>query len=158
MRRLTVAVAVLMLGVLAAAPAAANGPPEEETFVDVFDAFNVCLGAEEEVTATLTLTVHAFDNEAGNRHHFNVQFRFDVETSGGFSGFATGPDIDNGDGLFGDLETTGMFQSIFNLNISNDDTHQRLKTHGIFHINQVDGEVKAFVDTFESEKCVGKPA
>jgi hypothetical protein len=155
-RRLSVAAAALMLGVMAAGPAAANGPPVEIVFVEVFDAFNACLGGDEEVTATFTLTEHAFNNEAGNRHHANVQFRIDVETSAGFSGFGIGPDIDNGDGLFGDPEGTGMFQSIFNLNLSND-AGQRFKIHLNVHFNQVDGELKAFVDNF-SEKCVGKPA
>jgi hypothetical protein len=104
----------------------------------------------------LTLRIHDFDNEAGNRHHGNVQFFFDVVTDQGFSGQGVGPDIDNGNGLFGDPEMTGIFQSIFNLNLSND-AGQRFKIHGNVHFNQVDGELKAMVVN-DSEKCVGKPA
>lgn len=155
MKRALVATAAMSALVLVAGPAAANGPPRTIEFTDTFEAFNPCTGEPHMVTGNFTLREHAFDNEAGNRHHFNIQFFIDVVTDDGFSGKAVGPDIDNGAGLFEDEEGTGMFQSIINVNLSND-AGQRIKVHGNLHFNQVDGVPIAEVDNF-SERCVGKP-
>lgn len=156
MRRAFVAMAALCALVLVAGPAAANGPPTVIEFTDTFEALNPCTGDPHMVTANFTLREHAFDNEAGNRHHFNIQFFIDAVTDDGFSGRAVGPDIDNGSGLFEGEEGTGMFQSIVNVNLSND-AGQRINIHGNFHFNQVDGQPIAIVDNF-SERCVGKSA
>ena len=111
----------------------------------------------------MTLRIHEFDNEGGNRHHDNTQFIFDTTTSDGFAGTVVGPDVHNHTGpsgepsIFEDEEGTGMFASTGNGVISNKETGQRFRVliHG--HFTLVNGVVK--VDNFsESFECLGKSA
>ena len=147
--------AVTLPLVLTAGSASAKGKPVVITFSDVSTEFNPCTLAEEDVVTTLTLRIHEFELNDPDRHHFNVQFRLDIETSGGFSGFGVGPDIDNGAGLFG-AETRGTFTSIFNGKLRNE-SGQMVSLHGNFHVTEVGGELRAFVNNFR-ETCVGKPS
>ena len=152
-RIVTAAVLGLTILTLVVGIAGANGPPFVITFDDAFQAINPCTGELEDVDATLTLKIHEFERQNPDRHHANVQFWFDIETSGGFSGTAVGPDIDNGAGLFADPESQGMFTSIFNGVLSNGDG-QRFRLHFNFHITIVDGVPTAFVDNM-AEACLG---
>lgn len=156
MRRLMTAAVVAGFVLLMTAPAGAKGPIEVVTFPIEFTETNPCTGADHVVSGLLTLRIHEFELDDPARHHFNVQFFFDIETDDGFSGRGVGPDVDNGFGGFEDLENTGMFQSIANVNLSNDD-HQRIKVHFHVHVNQIDGEPVAVVERI-SVRCTGKPA
>jgi hypothetical protein len=144
--------AVLVVG----GPAAANGPPEVILAQDAFVDVNPCTGEPATVMLDIVILSHAFDNEAGNRHHMNSIGFVDVTTDDGFSGRQVGVDIDNGKGLSGEEEGTGMLQSVVNANLSNGEG-QRILVHFTLHLNQVDGVVIAFAADF-SARCAGKPA
>lgn len=155
MKILTLAFA-LAVSLALAAPGLATAPPETVTVEDTFSAVNPCTGKRHRVTATVTLTVHAFELTDPDRHHANVQFKGTFVTSDGFAGQFTGPDIDNGAGLFEDPEGDGIFTSILNVKGTNE-SGQIISIHLNFHVTLVKGEVVAFVDNF-SERCVGAPA
>ena len=159
----TLCVSLALVVAMGAAPATAKGPPE--IVVEEFELqdVNPCTGEEHTVFIRMTLRIHEFDNEGGNRHHDNTQFIFDTTTSDGFAGTVVGPDVHNHTGpsgepsIFEDEEGTGMFASTGNGVISNKETGQRFRVliHG--HFTLVNGVVK--VDNFsESFECLGKSA
>lgn len=156
MRRLATVLllAPVLLGLMAG-PGSAKAPPEVITFeAEPFTDINPCTGEEHTIFSTLTLRIHEFEVETSERHHFNIQFFVDVRTSDGFSGKVVGPDIDNGSGLFGGEEGTGMFATMANGVISNPDTGQRFRVHVNGHFVQVNGVPK--VDSFVFElDCLG---
>lgn len=144
-----------MVGPVVATPAATGGPPEIVTFEDQFDDVNPCSGEVHTLFSTVTLRVHQFDNEAADRHHANIQFFVQISTSDGFSGTVVGPDIQNGAGLFGSEEGTGMFASMANGVLSNPQTKQRIRVHGNIHVTQVN--MVAIVDNFTFVlECLGR--
>jgi hypothetical protein len=168
---MTIGVSVLLATVFAAGCNDRNAPTElseepafdEAPFVVTqpfeFTTFNPCTGTVEDFFGTITLTVHFFQLEDPLRHHFNVLGRADLESASGFSGFAVGPDVDNGTLEPGAEDEEFSFTSIGNFNLSNDETGQRLMIHFNFHITirkDKKGElvVRSLVDNF-SARCAG---
>jgi hypothetical protein len=78
-------VAALLAGALAAAPAAADAPPQRFALPDeVFEGFNPCTGELDTVTVSdMVLTVHEFD-DAGGGQHGTVRLSASVSTAAGF--------------------------------------------------------------------------
>lgn len=169
MRILTIGAPVLLATVFAAgcndrnAPTELSGEPAfdqapvVETFPIAFTDFNPCTGADDDFFGTETLTIHFFELDTDPvRHHFNIQFRFDLETAAGFSGFGVGPVVDNGTPEPGAANEEFSFTVIRNFNLSNE-SGQRLKVHYNFHLTIRNGVVvRSLVDNF-SVKCVGTP-
>ncbi len=157
MKRAFVAAAALAVVLVAAGPAAAKGPPVVVTVPPfTFPDVNPCTGVPHDVTIALTLRIHEFELTDPERHHFNIQFYADIATSDGFSGRGTGPDIDNGAGLFG-AETGGMFTSIIAAQLRNPTTGQKFRVNGNFHFTDrdADGIPEAFVDHLVLD-CLGR--
>ncbi len=148
---------VVTLPLLTAGSASAKGKPEGGVFPFPYDTvFNPCTEAPHDIFGTYIVRFHDFEMNDPGRHHFNGVFRFEIETSDGFSGFAQSGDIDNGRGLFGEGEEQGMITSHFNGKLRNA-AGQIISANGIFHLTVVDGELVAIVDDFR-ETCVGKPS
>ncbi len=151
MRRLLVLVVALILAVLTAAPAAADGPPTVIGPIPfVFADTNPCTGVFRQVNGTFTAAVHDFDN--GQRHHANVHVNLELESVDGFSGGGVETIVAN------DQAATGqaVIRETFNVQLTND-AGQRIKAHGVMHLTLVDFAPVAFV-AIESAWCAGKPA
>lgn len=154
MKRFLVATIVLSALLLVGGPAAAKGPPEVVSFEDQVVAVNPCTGEVHTLFLSLSLRIHEFNNEAGDRHHFNIHESIDIETSDGFSGTLVGAVIDNGARLFGSEETTGMFAAVENAVLSNPVTGQRIRFQMNVHVVLVDMEL--IVDNFTLiPECLG---
>jgi hypothetical protein len=157
------AVAAVLVVATGVAPATAKGPPE--IVVDEFEYqdVNPCTGEEHTIFVRMTLRIHEFYIEGGNRHHYNTQFTFEGTTSDGFAGTVVGPDVHNHTGpagepsIFEDEEGTGMFAGTGNGVFSNKETGQRYRVQFHGHFTLVKGVVKVdnFSDTLE---CLGKGA
>lgn len=147
----------LAVGLVGAAPAVATAPPEIVVDEVVIEQVNPCTGDEHTLFIVVTDRVHAFDNEAGNRHHANLQGSFQVTTSDGFSGTVVGPAVNNGTGPFGAEEATGgsMFAELFNGVLSNPETGERFRFHQSFHVTEQNGVL--IVESFtEVLQCLGR--
>lgn len=154
MKRFLAAMIALSTVLLVVGPAAAKGPPEIVTFEDEVVAVNPCTGEGHTLFLSLSLRIHEFNNEAGDRHHFNIHESIDIETSDGFSGRLVGAVIDNGEGLFGSEETTGLVAAVENAVISNPETGQRIRFQMNVHVILVDRE--PIVDNFTLVlECLG---
>ena len=122
-------------------------------FVEV----NACTDLPHDVFGTLDIRIHNFILNADGDHHFQTHFKFDVETSDGYSGSVVQQIVDNGKGPGGSPDEEFSQSITFNVNLSNEDG-QRLKQHGVFNITIRNGVVvRSSVANF-SEKCVGKPS
>jgi len=146
LKRFLAATIALSALLLVGGPAAAKGPPDIVSFEDEVVAVNPCTGEVHTLFLSLSLRIHEFNNEAGDRHHFNIHESIDIETSDGFSGTLVGAVIDNGAGLFGSEETTGMFAAAENAVLSNPATGQRIRFQFHDHLTLVDMEL--IVDNF----------
>lgn len=145
--------AVPLLMVAAIRPAGASGPPET-VVVDEFEFgedVNPCTGETHTIFVSLTDRAHAFDNEAGDRHHRNVIGVFHVRTSDGFSGDLVSPDVLN---LSGDTDTATFTMILVGI-ISNPDTGQRYRFRSRAHVIEVNGApiVEDFTTT---QTCLGR--
>lgn len=137
-----------------------NQAPVPVEFEVAFSDFNPCTGALDDFLVSVTGTVHFFELETDPvRHHFNNQFRGDVQTAAGFSGFDVLREVDNGTPEPGATDPPEEFSFTFTLNrnLSNE-SGQRLSGHMKFHITiRNDGTVvRSLVDNV-SLRCVGNP-
>jgi hypothetical protein len=159
----TLCVSAALVVAMGVAPAAANGPPVIEVEEFEYQDVNPCTGEEHTFFVRMTVRIHEFDNEGGNRHHYNTQVTFEGTTSDGFAGTVVGPDVHNHTGpagepsIFEDEEGTGMFAGTGNGVFSNKETGQRFRYKVHAHFTLVNGVVK--VDNFsETYECLGKGA
>jgi len=129
-------------------PAAAKGPIEVITFSDQFTDVNPCTGMEHDISVDATLRIHEFELMDPERHHFNIRLLLDATTSDGFVGRAVATEVDNGGGLFGGEEGTGMFKSLFNGVLRNPETGQKIRIHVNVTFVQVDSDPKVDTDNF----------
>ncbi len=149
MRRYVVASLMLTLLMMVAAPASADGPRFQFTFDFELEAVNPCTGLDHVLTATLTITAHEFDTIL---HHERALFTADFTTDDGYSGPALLATTQLSRETDTDLITTTTATHFFLTNADG----QRIMTHMVFHINQVDSSPIAVVDR-ESSRCVGRP-
>ncbi len=147
MRRYVVASLMLTLLMMVAAPASADGPRFQFTFDFELEAVNPCTGLDHDLAGTVTVTAHEFDTIL---HHESALFTGDFATDDGYSGR----------GLLHITELSGetglaKTQTVTHFFLTNVDG-QRIMTHMVFHLNEVDSSPIAVVD-LESSRCVGRP-
>lgn len=152
---MSVALALMLLAVLAG-PVSGTGPPVVFTQTFVFPSFNPCTGAPHTITFTETVSIHSFELDDPERHHFNILFIGTAETDDGFSGREANPIVDNGSGLFGE-EAGGTFNFAWNFKLQ-DDNSRKILFHLNFHLTKLvtTGEFVSVVDNLVLE-CVGQP-
>ncbi len=121
-----------------------------------FTFINPCTGLPHDNFGTFDLRIHEFILNENGDHHFNVHWRFDVETSDGYSGFVVQEYVDNGKGVAGSPDEEYSSSTVFNVKLSNE-AGQRIIQHSNFHITIRNGEVVSFVLNSDGAKCEGVP-
>jgi len=87
---------------------------------DPFEEINPCTDLLHDVFGTFDIRIHNFILNEDGDHHSQLHFKFDVETSDGYSGSVVQEIVDNGKGVGGSDDEEFSQSITFNVNLSNE--------------------------------------